>query len=228
MSMVYALDCSSPLCKHDHRNGFRLHAKIKRNKDCKTCGRGGTIMKAYNPITHQDEETYVCTRCHEEWVTDWETERHDLVFRENELESCKSQAYAMGWENPVEGQACVIEQKGDRRRAIPFGYDERFIGIVIEALPRSAIYFRWQPLKGEILQPENIFQCVFKPDDTAHDRAVAHEFQLTESQLNTLFRRYDARLPGSLVTTIQCQHCGKALDVKAFNTLHLREVEKGD
>lgn len=228
MASFFGLDCSNTDCKHDQRSGYRLHSKIKRNKDCTGCGRGGTAVKLYNPVSGEEETVYKCNRCSQEWVTDWETERRDLVFRENELQSCLSQAYTLGWENPVAGHACEIEQRGDRRHAIPFGYDTRFVGIVIEALPRTAVYFRWEPTAGQILTPDLIFQCVFRSDDNAHTRATAVEFQLTEAQLNTLFRRYAADLPGSLITSIPCQHCGKPLDLKAFNTLTLREVEKGD
>lgn len=230
--MIYGLDC--PHCTHDTVTSFRLRMQLCRNNLCTWCGSAGTPIEMVNLWTDQIERNwYDCPRCHDQWQATWAKERNDLVFRASQLDSALAQMYALGWDNPEPGKVHAVDAKDDTRHTIPHGYAARLMELREQAMPRTALYFRWNPMaerpEDRILTPEKIFQCVFHPDDSQAQRRVATEMPVSKEDCELIiqadpkdrsFRGFDS--------SIKCHHCGKALPLRALSTTALREVEKGD
>ena len=117
-----------------------------------------------------------------------------------------------------------------RHATLPEGFDARLLVMQETPLPRIALYFRWQPMAGDMLTPEKVFQCVFLPDASMAERTRAPERRLTEEEFLYVRRmRVDGEIPTvTRESLIACQHCHRPLPLRAFNTLTLRECFKGE
>ena len=207
MSALFGLDCPQPGCVHTTAIGYRLWLRVR-------------------PIERPPDTT------NEDWAKMREhfvMERTPTTYRSHQLDSAYAQMNLLGVDKPALGGYVV-----ERHSSLPPGYDARMLLLQKMALPRTALYFRWQPLTDELLTPEKVFQCIFLPGSTASERRVAPERRMSEDEFNWLVRHQDrpASAPGGVTMTrttiIKCQHCHKPLPLRALNMTALREVEKGE
>ena len=228
MAALFGLDCPNPECRHKTALSYRLRMLVRRGVTCLICWHAGAKHPpVFNGGTNEYEHDWVrCERCSRNWQTKWENERNDLVFKPAFKESAFAQMALLGVEEPNIGQHLV-----EKHRTLPPGHDGRLVILTEEALPKTAVYFRWRPDLGEMLSPDKIFQCVFGVDATPAERRYAPEIRLTEDQCRALIRHNSAKEATFAVetfTTIRCQHCYKPLPAAALSTASLRETEKGE
>ena len=204
---LWGLDCCHPGCIHPGVGGHRLDFFVRRLR----------------PPAFTDEQW--------ERRRTWERERSPVTFRTTEFKSALDQLAALGVPEPQTGEFVLDHTQTP---ALPPGYDKRRVRLSSILLPRTALYFRWEPSTGQVLTPDLIFQCNFKPDATPHERATAYEIPISPEAYTTVIRRNEtwSELPGvrqlATSTLLKCQHCHRALPLKALSTTSLRRVEKGD
>jgi hypothetical protein len=175
------------------------------------------------------EDWYRCAQCGSQWQAVFVSERNDLVFRTDELISAQSQMRLLGADSEVRPNTVRLIED---HYSVPPGYDARMILLREEPLPRTALYFRWDPRGGQKLSPDLVFQCKFGPEATAAERKAAPEAKLSPEQFEYLTRKnfHEQAVDGHVIsfTGISCQHCLTPIPLRALNTLTLRRVEKGD
>ena len=225
MAGMFGVDCLNPECNHDALKGYRLRMQIYRTRQCLTCGNTGEhMMPQQDPATQEYQyDWYECKKCAKRWRRKWTTERNDLMFKPEGLDSAYAQMNRLGVDTPKVG-AYLVEKD---HPSLPYGFDQRLVLLTEEALPRIALYFRWRPDAGEILTPDKVFQCAFRAGSTMGERRTACEIRLSPEQFQQLVRRNENGHILSL-STIQCQHCAQPIPIRGFNTLTLRECEKGE
>lgn len=229
MPDLYGLDCLSPGCVHRTVTGYRVRKKILRNAICMRCGNGGVLLPPKtDPISNETQaDWHVCRRCNSD---SWRAgvlipEEVDRFFRGHQRDSAFAHMNLLGVGHPDVNKIFIVEPGSNE--TVPPWATYRWMLCTTEALPRTALYFRWRPDKGEMLTPDKIFQCVFRPGDSAAERRNAAEIRFPEEQLKVLFRNSDRGHITSM-TALRCQHCGTQLPARALNLAGIRDVEKGE
>lgn len=228
MGQLFGLDCSNPQCVHDSGRGYRLSLRVRRATECWHCFGHGTPVSPERWVALGERETtypgdaYECSRCSQVWRHTWQLERGDLMFRAIDLPFAFGQMEKLGIVDPKLGVFVV-----ENHPSLPIGFDARMAILREEPLPRTCLYFEWRPDAGEQLTPDKVFQCIFRPDMTAAERATAPRIGLDPTLFKQLMRvpKAEGFVGESL---IQCQHCGQRLPLRTFNTLTLRECAQGD
>lgn len=218
---LFGLDCSS--CKHDNTKGYRLRFGRHRNTVCRECHREGTRLPDTESLTGVPlVNRRACTPCGTEWRADWQPERNDFVFKANQLDNALAQMNMLGVENPGLGYHIVLKHP-----SIPVGFDARRLLLTEEPLPKISVYFRWEPMAGELLTPNNMFQKIFPPDASAAERRTAPERILSEEECRSLIDRRGGTVHTEF-SLLKCQHCMQPIPLRTLTTLTLREVDCGD
>ncbi len=204
MASLWGLDCSSPTCVHDTAVAYRLWLRVR-------------------PVDRSCFETTTDA----EWARLYKrfslSEGSPRIYRLGQLESAYAQMVVLG------GRAEIGSQVVERHESLPPGCDARLIALLAVKPPRTALYFRCKVGAGDMITPEEAFQCIFHPGSTMAERRNAAERQLTAEELSYVTRRPDPVAMGmTRDLLIRCQHCRRPLPLSALNTLSLREVEKGE
>lgn len=218
---LYGLDCQT--CKHDTVKGYRLRFGRHRNTICRYCFREGERVPDGMSLTGAPlTDRYRCLPCRAEWAAMWQPERNDFVFKASQLDNALAQMNMLGVENPGLGYHLVLKHP-----TIQVGFDQRRLLLTEEPLPRIAVYFRWEPLVGEVLTPANMFQMIFTAGSSAAERRCAPQRMLSDEECRSLLDRR-----GGVVSTefslLKCQHCMAPIPLRALSTITLREVCVGD
>jgi hypothetical protein len=154
-----------------------------------------------------------------------------MVFRPGDFVSAVSELHYRGVTKDAEVNTVHLLE-GSAAKRLPLGYDARRVFLLQMPLPRTAVYFRWNPQAGQVLTPDLVFQCDFSGRETAADRKLATETALTKDQVKYYLRHnmHPKEPDGHIVTysLIKCQHCRQLLPLKALSLSLLREVDKGD
>jgi hypothetical protein len=238
---VFGLDCCYDDCRHDSVRGYRLRLKVRPARQCRICKRDGQPIPSLDAVdlaellTMSDIDLgtpagrdavldwYRCSwHCVEPWRHRFQSERNDLLFRAIQLVSAKEQMVSLGVSDPDLGSFVV-----EGHASLPPFTDARLLILTEEPLPKTAVYFRWQPMANEVLTPDKVYQCNFAPDMPAHERVQAMARQLSDAEFVELTQANDAGMLRAW-SAIRCQHCHRPLPLRAFNTSTLRECEYGD
>lgn len=233
MSDLYGVDCSYTDCRHDSVTSYRLRLMVRRNKLCMICAREGQPQpERVNAKGMVQADWYRCPVCcvgnrPVEWRIGWENEMPDRIFRPNQLESALSQMVTLGAKDDVQPDTGRVVTD---HPTLPPGYEARLMILRKEPMPKTAIYFRWNPERGEMLTPDKVFQFNFTPDMPAEERCTkAMARNLTEEECRVIVQACgtDGRMRESF-SVIRCQHCHRPLPLSAFSRQGLREVLRGD
>jgi len=235
---LLGLDCANLGCFHKSVQGYRLKFELYRTGVCAACGLEG------KRVDTPDGEQMTCPKHATWWTPDqWQAERSDMIFRTHEFLSMLAQLSACGVpgdriedlekaipEGKVGNAVITVEDPevtyGGRSPAFPL----RRIFLNRQQLPRTALYFRWNPEANEVLTPDKVFQCYFPAGATPSERHSAAEIPLSGEMFSVISRRGSAEGDEyyDQVSSLKCQHCQEPLPLKAFNTKALRVVDKGD
>lgn len=248
----FGLDCTYQDCVHDSVRAFRLRFQAHRNQTCQICNRPGqpltermrrelgiNMSLGVSDIGQEMQDGvwsgwFVCLRCFSTWKSEMMRERNDMIFKLDHFRFAVGQYEALGakWEGPKDDPYTAQEQLAtitpQESRSIPPWYDYRVVIFNKGKMPRVALYFDWRPTLGEILTSEKVFQLDFTPGADAATRRSAGKRSLTKSQFEEVIGYVHSDQFVERVTTILCQHCGRNLPLKVFNTRTLRECELGD
>lgn len=227
-SELLGIDCINPKCIHDTIKGYRLHIDVRRSPACQWCGHTGEKLPAQESLLGQmEDDWYRCALCRHSWRTCWTAERTDLFFRQFQKDSAYAQMNRLGVQEPGTGMFVV-----EGHPTLPIGTDARRLWFREESMPRTSLYFRYRPLAGEKLTPNNVFQCVWSPNATPDERRACRQvrFLTPEEFLEITYTNESAVALGitGMWSSLRCQHCYQPIPLRALSTLTLREVELGD
>ena len=228
MGTLYGLDCTYPDCVHDTVRGYRMFFRLR--VAARTPLFDEALFGANHVRAPESDKQALFERLRGSFVN----ERPAVVFRPEQRAAMLEQVDLLGGDAEAARKGLTGQRASAqlvrRHATLPEGFDARLLVMQETPLPRIALYFRWQPMAGDMLTPEKVFQCVFLPDASMAERTRAPERRLTEEEFLYVRRmRVDGEIPTvTRESLISCQHCHRPLPLRAFNTLTLRECFKGE
>lgn len=217
MNELWGIDCThqdptkNP-CVHDTVKGYRLHFRVRydeRPSDLEwqqIRGPGAILTDA-------------------EWQKirgNFVRERNPVVFRSQQLDSAYGQMECLG------GVPKLGSQEIHKHESLPPRAAARMLVLLETPLPKIALYFRGKPEAGDMLNDDNVFQCIFLPGANMAERRNAPERRLTTEELALIRRRVDVDNLFTRDSLLKCQHCHRELPMRTFSTITLRECFRGE